>query len=155
MVEWIYVKSIWLFRPDFADVLIGCQALEGFETPGEVIGHQECLYVLLQCVVRLVIVSFDRCFPQSPVHAFDLPVRPGMINFGQPVFDAKPRDTGDQTGLSSTLRFLHVWQTECRYPGWCGFCTVRLWPGRLDLNAERSNSRASSLPQHYFPRLRR
>ncbi len=87
MVVRVDTKLIWVFRPYFADVFIGCQALEGLEPLGKVVGHQESLHVSLQFVMRAVMVSLDRGFLDRAVHAFDLAVGPWMIDLGRAVFD--------------------------------------------------------------------
>jgi hypothetical protein len=37
----------------------------------------------------LVVISPDGSFIGGPVHAFNLAIGPGMIDLGQPMFDAK------------------------------------------------------------------
>jgi hypothetical protein len=50
-----------------------CEAPEGFEASGEVVGVDEVAQVGSQLVMGLVEVAFDGCVDRS-VHAFDLPV---------------------------------------------------------------------------------
>jgi hypothetical protein len=52
------------------------------------IGGQECGEVFAQVIATFVVVAFDGRFFEGPVHSFDLPVRPGMVGFGETVFDA-------------------------------------------------------------------
>ncbi len=87
MLEWINDKPIRLICPDFADVFIGCEALEGFEPPGEVIGHHEAVEMGLQLFMRVVVIPFYSRFLDGSVHALDLPVRPGMVGLGEAVLD--------------------------------------------------------------------
>jgi len=44
--------------------------------------------MLAELIVALVVVAFDGCFFQGPVHALDLPVGPRMIGLGQSMLDA-------------------------------------------------------------------
>ena len=48
MVKRILSEPIWLRRPDFADVLVGRQALEGLKPLGKVAGHHEDLEMLFE-----------------------------------------------------------------------------------------------------------
>jgi hypothetical protein len=43
---WIESKSIGIVLPGFADVLVGCEALEGLEPFGEVVGGDEVVEVV-------------------------------------------------------------------------------------------------------------
>jgi hypothetical protein len=36
-MEWIEVESFWFICPGFADELIGCEALQGLESPGAIV----------------------------------------------------------------------------------------------------------------------
>lgn len=40
-MDWVEGKSIWLLRPEFAQVFVRCESLEGLESSGEVISHEE------------------------------------------------------------------------------------------------------------------
>ena len=84
---WIESKSVWGLCPDFAKVFVGCEAFEGLESSGEVIGAKEVVQVRFEVVVGVVEVSLDRGILDGSVHAFDLPIRPGMVRFGEPVLD--------------------------------------------------------------------
>jgi len=61
---------------------------EGLESSGEVVGSEEVGQVRFELVVGFVEVSFYRSVLDGPVHPFDLPIGPGMVRFGQPVFDS-------------------------------------------------------------------
>ena len=68
-------KTFGLFLPAFADVLIGGQAFEGFESFREVIGHQEGMYMLFQVVMGLILILFHGGLFEHTVHAFHLAIR--------------------------------------------------------------------------------
>lgn len=87
MEDGVESKPIWVFLPSGTDELVGCQSFEGLETLGEVVGHQEGPEVFLQMLVSFVIELLDGGFFQSAVHAFDLAVRPAMVDLGETVFD--------------------------------------------------------------------
>ena len=87
MLERVDAKSFRLFCPYFADVFIRGEALEGLEPPGEIIGHQEAVHVRFQLFVRGVVITFHRGLLDGSVHAFNLPVCPGMLWLGEPVFN--------------------------------------------------------------------
>lgn len=40
-MDWIDDESLGLVCPGFADELVGCEALEGLQAPGEVVGGDE------------------------------------------------------------------------------------------------------------------
>ena len=58
MLVWIDLETFRFFCPDFADVLIGGESLQRFQSAGEVVSHPEGLQMGFQLVVRLI---FDRC----------------------------------------------------------------------------------------------
>jgi hypothetical protein len=70
-------------RPSFADELVGCEALQGFEATREVIGGDEVGEVLPELVVALVMVALDGCVLDGPVHFLDLAIGPRMPRLGQ------------------------------------------------------------------------
>ena len=80
-------ESEWSFLPLLADELIWCEALEGFESFGEVVGHEEGLQVFFELGMGLVVKAFDGRFLESSIHALDLPVGPGMFRFGPAMLD--------------------------------------------------------------------
>lgn len=61
---------------------------EGFEAFGEIVRGDEVLQVCAELLVIVVVVSLHGGFFDGPIHAFDLPVGPGMIGFGEAVIDA-------------------------------------------------------------------
>ena len=84
---WIEDKSVWLGCPDFADVFEGCEPLEGLQPPPVIVGIDEVVEVGSQLGVAVVMVSLDRRLLDRPVHPFDLPIGPGMLDLGEPVLD--------------------------------------------------------------------
>jgi len=82
------VKFLWGFLPAITDVFIGTSALQGLEPFGKIVRLQEHLQVLSQFLMAAVKVAIDRHLFDAPVHAFDLPIRPRMIWFGQAMFNA-------------------------------------------------------------------
>ena len=87
-MDWIESESLWIVCPDFADVFVGREAFEGFETPAVVIGVDEVREVALELPGAVVVIAFDGGFLDGPVHAFDLAVRPRMLDLGESVLDA-------------------------------------------------------------------
>lgn len=73
---WIYSEPFWLFCPDFADVLIECQAFEGFEAAGVIVGIHEIAEVAAQLVVVVIIIALDSRVLDRPVHALTLSIGP-------------------------------------------------------------------------------
>ena len=76
-----------LFCPHFADELVGGQALERLQAPTIIVGVDEHGEVSLELLVAIVVVALDGGFLYGPVHAFDLPVGPGMFDLGEAVLD--------------------------------------------------------------------
>ena len=72
------------FCPDLADVFVGCEAAQGLEAFGEVVGHEKGMEMLFELAVRLVMVALHRRFFERSVHPLDLTVRPGVIGLGEP-----------------------------------------------------------------------
>ena len=85
---WVESKSVRLNLPAFADEFVNGKSAEGLESLGEVIGGDEVAEVSSQLIVAVVVVALDGGLLDGPVHAFDLPVGPGMIRLCQPMFDA-------------------------------------------------------------------
>src|SRR6185437_10386921 len=85
---WVESESVWLFRPDLADVFVRRKSPEGLQATGEVVGGDEVGQVALQLIVSLVVVALDRGLFEGPVHPLDLSVRPRVIRFGYPMLDA-------------------------------------------------------------------
>ena len=87
MLERANFESAWVRSPGFTDELIWCEASDGFEASGEVVGIDEVLQVRSQLVVGLVEVAFDGRVLDGAVHSFDLPIGPGMFGLCQPMID--------------------------------------------------------------------
>lgn len=81
-------ESLWLFCPGVADVFVGCEAFEGLEAPGEVVGGDEVVEMAAELVVAVVVVALDGRVLDRAVHPFDLTVGPRMVRLGQPMLDA-------------------------------------------------------------------
>lgn len=64
-----------------------CEALQGLETLGEDLGCQEVREGDSQLVMALMVVTFDRCLLERPVHSLHLAVGPRVVWLGRPVFD--------------------------------------------------------------------
>ena len=50
-MDWVESKSIWCFGPEFAQIFVGREALEGLESSGEVVGFEEVVQVRFELVV--------------------------------------------------------------------------------------------------------
>ena len=71
----------------FADELVGCQAFEGLQSSPKVVGADEVGEVISELVVVVVVEAFHGRLLDRAVHAFDLTIRPGMLDLGEPVLD--------------------------------------------------------------------
>jgi hypothetical protein len=89
-VRWVgfEFEGVWFFCPQGAAVFVGYESFEGFESTGEVVGVDEVDEVSAEVLVSLVVEARYGGFFQSPVHAFDLSVGPGMPGFGQTMVDS-------------------------------------------------------------------
>ena len=58
-MDWVESKSIRGLRPEFAEVFVGREALEGLESSGEVVGSEEVGQVRFELVMGVVEVSLD------------------------------------------------------------------------------------------------
>ena len=77
--------AVWFFLPAVTDIFIGGKPFESVESLSEVVRPQESVEGLLQGLMGLVIVCFDRGFLEGSIHALPLAIGPGMIGFGQPM----------------------------------------------------------------------
>ena len=84
---WVEHKSAWLRSPYFADVFEGREALEGLQPPRVIVGIDEVVEMRGQLRMAVIMVPFDGGLLDRPVHPFDLPVGPGMLDFGESVLD--------------------------------------------------------------------
>ncbi len=71
----------------FADELVGREAFEGLQPSPEVVGADEVGEVVSQLLVVVVVKAFDGCVLDRAVHSFDLTIRPGVLDLGQPVLN--------------------------------------------------------------------
>src|SRR5215510_1631924 len=86
-MERIESESFWLFRPDFADVLVGCETLEGLETLGEVVSGHEVCEVNSKLVMGFVVEALDGRLLDGAVHPLDLAIGPRVLGLGQTMID--------------------------------------------------------------------
>ena len=87
-MDWVESKSVWGLRPEFAEIFVGCEPLEGLESSGEVVGSEEVCQVRFELVMGVIEVSLDGGVFDGSVHALDLPVGPRVVGLGEPVFDS-------------------------------------------------------------------
>ena len=80
-MDWVESKSVWGLCPEFAEVLVGRESFECLESAGEVVGCDEVGQVRFELVMCVVEVTLHRSFLDGTVHAFYLPVGPGMVGF--------------------------------------------------------------------------
>ena len=81
-------KSFWLFCPRFGDEFVGCEALQGLETPAVIVCVNEIGEVALELPMAVVMIALDGGFFDRWVHAFDLTVGPRMLDLGEAVLNA-------------------------------------------------------------------
>jgi len=89
-VDWVECKSVWVLRPDFAEVFVGRQSVKSLESSGEVVCGEEVGQVRFELIMGVVEEALDGGFLDSSVHAFALAVGPGMIGFGKSMLDTVP-----------------------------------------------------------------
>lgn len=87
-MDWVESKSICFLGPEFAEVFVGREAFECFETSDEVVGFEEVGQVRFELVVGVVEVSLDGGVFDGSIHALDLPVGPGVVGLGESVLDS-------------------------------------------------------------------
>lgn len=85
---WIEPEAFRAVCPDFVDVFEGREAVQRLKPFDEVAGQKEVGEVPLQLVVGFVVIAGDGRFPEGAVHALDLAVGPGVVQLGEPTFDA-------------------------------------------------------------------
>lgn len=71
-MDWIEFESFWLFCPDFADVFVRREAIEGLEPPRIIIGVDEVDQVGLELLMAVIVIAFDGGLLDGPVHALHL-----------------------------------------------------------------------------------
>jgi hypothetical protein len=97
---WVENKSIGFFLPAFTDELEGGESTESLESFGKIVSSDEVVEVSSQLVMTVVVIALDGGLLDRSVHAFYLPVGPGMIRLGQPMFDAV-QQTDPVKGMSA------------------------------------------------------
>lgn len=84
---WIEVKFVWLGFPHFADAYEWSEALEGLQPASISVGVDKVVEMRSQLGMAVIMVPFDGGLLDRPVRPFDLPIGPGMLDFGEPVSD--------------------------------------------------------------------
>ena len=82
------MKYVRIFTPFVADEFIRSSPLERLEPFGKVVRLYEGFKVLTQLCVGLVEVAIHGLVFDGPMHSFHLPIRPWMVGFCHPVFNA-------------------------------------------------------------------
>lgn len=70
------------------DELVGCEAAQGLEPAGMVIGVHEQLQMGAELLMAVIVVAFDYRVLDRAVHSLDLTIRPRMVHLRQPVLNA-------------------------------------------------------------------
>jgi hypothetical protein len=105
-------ESLRLWGPGFADALVGCEASEGVEPSGEVIGVNKVAQMNSRLIVGLVEVAFDGRILDRAVHPLSLAVirsevrrrlavRPfpkGRRRYSEPIWDRGAGSTKVRAG---------------------------------------------------------
>ena len=81
-MSWIESESFGLDCPPLADEFIGRELIEGLEPATEIVGVNEVAKMPTELTVIFAVEPLD------PVHPFDLPVGPRMVDLGEVVLDA-------------------------------------------------------------------
>jgi len=92
-----------VFMPSVADVFIWSSPLQRLEPFGKVVCLYESVKVLTQLRVALVEVAIHGLVFDGPMHSFNLPIRPWMVGFGQPVLNTMCIAYGIKSLLASPL----------------------------------------------------
>ena len=87
-MDWVESKCVWGLRPELAEIFVRRESFERLESSCEVVGSEEVGQVRFELVMGVVEVSLHRSVLDGPVHALDLPVSPGRVGLGQPMFDS-------------------------------------------------------------------
>src|SRR5579864_6102487 len=87
-MDWIEGEAAWVFFPNAANVFVGRKTFQCLEPTAKVVGGNEVSQAAAQLAVGFVVVALDGRFLEGAVHPLDLPIGPGVVGFGQAVFDA-------------------------------------------------------------------
>lgn len=96
MVDRIYSESLRLGCPDFADVFVRGETLQGLEALAELVSIYEVNKMGFELLVAVVVLAFDGGVLDRSFDAFDLAIYPGMFDLGQPVFEIGASYLADQ-----------------------------------------------------------
>ena len=81
-------ESFGLFCRAFANEFVRREAFECLEATTEIVAGNEVSQMLSKLIMAVVIVALDGSVLDRSVHALDLAIGPGMLDLGQPMFDA-------------------------------------------------------------------
>jgi hypothetical protein len=87
LLERIEHEPMRLGGPAFADELVGCEALEGLQSPAEVVGRDEVSEVTAKLIVVVVVEALDCRVLDGSVHSLDLTVGPRVLRLCGAMFD--------------------------------------------------------------------
>src|SRR6516225_11663605 len=82
LLERVQSESFSLGCPSFADELVGGEAVEGLQSPGEVVGGDEVGEMPNELIVGFAVISLDGRVLDCPVHPLDPSIGPRMIGLG-------------------------------------------------------------------------
>jgi hypothetical protein len=89
VVERVESESFGLFCPELTNPLEGRQASKALEALREVVRIEERGQMCAKATVRVVVEPPNRGVLDGSVHPFDLAVRPGVVELGEAMVDAK------------------------------------------------------------------
>jgi len=69
-------ESIGFICPALTDKLVWRQPLQCLQSAGVIVGINEVIELLLQLIMIVVMIPFDRSFLDRAVHTFDLSICP-------------------------------------------------------------------------------
>ena len=87
-MERVKLEEFWLIYPDFKDVFVRGESFEGLQPAAKIVGIDKVIEVALELLVAVIVIAFDSCLLDGPVHPLDLTIGPGVFDLGQPVLDA-------------------------------------------------------------------
>lgn len=117
MLERVEFESFWLGSPAFANVFVGCEAIQGLQPPSIVVGVDEVGKVSFELIVSIVVIALDGRFLDRAVHSFDLAIGPGMLDLSQPMLDP----------VLPAAHVEHMRGVSC-----CRAVRIARWEGELD-----------------------
>ena len=90
-MERVEGEALWLRGPCLTDEFVWREACEGLQAAAEVVGVDKVVEMLGELLMAVIMKALDGCFFDGPVHPLDLPIGPGMVDFGEPMLDAFSR----------------------------------------------------------------